>query len=84
MDAVRINVLLPPKLLADGQNLVKKGYFSNFSEVIREGLRKEVLAYKLGLGLPDNDVRLAELIRMADSEGELLSEKDMEKHGLKV
>ncbi|MFH1055596.1 MAG: ribbon-helix-helix domain-containing protein [Candidatus Altiarchaeota archaeon] len=84
MDDVRVNVLLPTKLLAEGQSLVKQGYFSNFSEVLREGLRKEIIAYKMGLGLTENDFRLMELIKESDAAGRLLTEKDMEKHGLKL
>lgn len=85
MENVRVNVLLPEKLLQESKNLVKKGYFSNFSEIVREGLRKEIINYKIGFGeMTEKDKQLLEWIRQEEAAGNILSEKDMIKHGLKL
>jgi Arc/MetJ-type ribon-helix-helix transcriptional regulator len=85
MDNVRVNVLLPEKLLQESKNLVEKGYFSNFSEIVRESLRREIINYKIGLGeMTEKDKQLLEWVRQEKAAGNILSEKDMAKHGLKV
>ena len=85
MENVRVNVLLPEKLLQESKNLVEKGYFSNFSEIVRESLRREIINYKIGLGeMTEKDKRLLEWARQEKAAGNILSEKDMAKHGLRV
>lgn len=85
MDNVRVNVLLPEKLLKESKNLVEKGYFGNFSEVVRDSLRREILNYKIGFGeMTEKDKQLLEWVQKEKAAGNILSEKDMEKHGLKV
>jgi Arc/MetJ-type ribon-helix-helix transcriptional regulator len=85
MDNVRVNVLLPQKLLEESRSLVEKGYFCNFSEVVRESLRRELLSYRFGLGeLTEKDRALLEWVTQEKSAGNLLSKKDMAKHGLKL
>jgi Arc/MetJ-type ribon-helix-helix transcriptional regulator len=85
MDSVRVNILLPEKLLKESKSLVEQGYFSNFSEVVRDSLRREIINYKSGLGeLTDKDRQLLEWARQEESLGNVLTEKDMQKHGLKV
>jgi len=39
----RINITLPKKLLKESRTLIDGGMFSNFSELVRESLRKEIL-----------------------------------------
>jgi len=85
MENVRVNVLLPERLLQESKSLVEKGYFSNFSEVIRESLRRELLNYRIGLGeMTDKDKQLLEWVRQEKAAGNILSEKEMAKHGLKL
>lgn len=85
MDSVRVNVLLPEKLLKEAKALVERGYFSNFSEIVREGLRREILSYKIGLGeMTEKDKQLLAWIRKEEAVGNLLSEEDMRKHGLRL
>ena len=85
MENVRVNVLLPEKLLQESKNLVEKGYFSNFSEIVREGLRREIINYKIGFGeMTEKDRQLLEWARQEKAAGNILSEKDMAKHGLRV
>ncbi|MCX6695464.1 MAG: ribbon-helix-helix domain-containing protein [Candidatus Altiarchaeota archaeon] len=85
MENVRVNVLLPEKLLQESKNLVEKGYFSNFSEIVRESLRREIINYKIGLGeMTEKDKQLLEWVRQEEAAGNILSEKDMAKHGLKL
>ncbi len=83
MDSIRVNVLLPEKLMKEAKALVEQGYFSNFSEIVREGLRREVLSYKIGLGeMTGKDKQLLKWIRKEDAMGNLLSEEEMREHGL--
>lgn len=85
MDSVRVNVLLPEKLLKEAKLLVEKGYFNNFSEIVREGLRREILSYRFGLGeMTEKDRMLLEWVKREDAAGNLLSEEDMRKHGLRL
>ena len=85
MENIRVNVLLPEKLLQESKNLVEKGYFSNFSERVRESLRREIINYKIGLGeMTEKDKQLLEWVRQEEAAGNILSEKDMAKHGLRV
>lgn len=76
MENVRVNVLLPEKLLQESKNLVEKGYFSNFSEIIRESLRREILNYKIGFGeLTEKDKQLLEWVQAEKTAGNILTEK---------
>jgi len=85
MNSTRVNVLLPEKLLKESRNLVDSGYFSNLSELVREGLRNELRLYQSGLfDMTEKDSNLFSLVKKADAEGRLLSEKDMLKHGLRL
>ena len=85
MENVRVNVLVPEKLLEESRNLVKKGYFSNFSEVVRESLRKEIINYKIGFGeMTEKDRQLLEWIKQEEAAGNILTGKDMAEHGLKL
>jgi Arc/MetJ-type ribon-helix-helix transcriptional regulator len=85
MDSIRVNVLLPEKLMKEAKALVEKGYFGNFSEIVREGLRREILSYRFGLGeLTEKDRMLLEWVKQEEASGNLLSEEDMRKHGLKL
>jgi len=85
MENVRVNVLLPEKLLQESRSLVEKGYFSNFSEIVRESLRRELLTYRIGLGeMTEKDRKLLEWVQTEKAAGNILSEKDMAKHGLKL
>ncbi|MBM3309047.1 MAG: hypothetical protein FJY77_02235 [Candidatus Altiarchaeales archaeon] len=85
MENIRVNILLPEKLLQESKNLVEKGYFSNFSEIVRESLRRELLHYKISFGeLTEKDRQLLEWVKREEAAGNILSEKDMAKHGLKL
>jgi Arc/MetJ-type ribon-helix-helix transcriptional regulator len=85
MENVRVNVLLPVKLLEESRGLVEKGYFSNFSEVVRESLRRELLNYRFGLGeMTEKDRLLLEWLQQEKTAGNILSGKDMAKHGLRL
>lgn len=85
MDNVRVNVLLPEKLLQESKSLVEKGYFSNFSEFVRESLRRELLSYRIGLGeMTEKDRQLLDWVQKEKASGKILSGRDMKKHSLKV
>jgi len=75
----RINVNIPEQLFKKTNELIEKGLFSNFSEIVREGLRKEIMLYK-----ETDDEKLLKLIRKANSEGKLITEEEMKKHGLEL
>lgn len=81
----RVNINIPVELFRQVNILVEKGYFSNFSEIVREGLREEVRRYqdKLSL-LSDDEKKLFALLKEADQRGQLLDEKEMKRHGLSI
>lgn len=79
---VRVNVNLPETLYKRSMLLVEEGHFSSLSEVVRDGLRKEIAEY--GFSLSTDERRLMNLISDADREGKLLDEKGMKKHGLRI
>lgn len=45
MMETRVNVIIPKALLDRSKKLIKEGYFSNFSELVREGLRGKIMEY---------------------------------------
>lgn len=82
---VRVNIIIPKTLFEQSQQLVEKGIFSNFSELIRDGLRKEVKEYSdKELGLSDDEKKLFNLLKEADRQGLLLTEAEMKKYGLNL
>lgn len=85
MENVRVNVLLPEKLLRESKDLVEKGYFSNFSEIVRESLRKELISYRISFGeMTEEDKKLLEWVQKEKTAGNILTAKYMAKHGLKL
>ena len=81
----RINVNIPQALFQKAHQLVEEGHFANFSELIRQGLRKEIAEYEnLPSRLHEDEKKLFALLKKADQEGLLLDEKEMKKHGLKI
>ena len=81
----RINVNIPKALFQEASQLVEEGHFSNFSELVRDGLRKEINFYKKDVSsLNDDERKLFALIKKADEQGLLIDEKEMRKHGLKM
>ncbi len=83
--SMRMNINIPEALFQQAETLVKKGYFSNFSEIVREGLREEVRRYEEKFSfLSEDEKRLFVLLKEAESRNVLLDEKEMKKHGLIV
>ncbi len=48
-----INISLPEKLKDDAQNLVKKGFYASFSDLVRDSLRQIVEKSKYDLWYED-------------------------------
>ncbi len=48
-----INISLPEKLKDDAQNLVKKGFYASFSDLVRDSLRQVVEKSKYDLWYED-------------------------------
>jgi Arc/MetJ-type ribon-helix-helix transcriptional regulator len=42
----RVNIVLPEGLHKQAQEMIKRGLFSNMSEMIRDGLRRQILDYE--------------------------------------
>lgn len=80
----RVNVNIPEALFNKSKELVKKGFFSNFSELVRDGIREKINEYENITGLSQDEKKLFALLKKADEEGLLLNEKEMKKHGLKI
>ena len=82
---IRINVNIPAALFQKMTTLVKHGYFSNFSEIVREGLREEVKRYEDKIPLLSADEKnLFALLKEAEQSGQLLDEEEMRRHGLSL
>jgi len=82
---VRMNVNIPTALFNASQKLVEQGLFSNFSELIRDGLRKEIKEHEDKiLSVSEDEKKLFALLQQADKEGLLVDEKEMEKNGLRI
>ncbi|NQV08855.1 hypothetical protein HQ529_03325 [Candidatus Woesearchaeota archaeon] len=79
----RVNVNIPEALFNKSQQLIEKGFFSNFSELIREGIRERIKQYE-PIEMTKDDRKLMALIKKADKKGLLISQEEMEKHGLKL
>ncbi len=85
MMSTRVNINVPMALFKQANMLVQKGYFSNFSEIVREGLREELRKYEEKFSSFSEDERkLFALLKDVESKGLLLNEKEMKKHGLTV
>lgn len=41
MEFIKVTISLPKNLYAEGMNLIEKGLFSNFSDLVRSGIRSE-------------------------------------------
>ena len=80
----RVNINIPEALFSRSKKLVDRGFFSNFSELVREGIREKVKEYEVVAGLSKDEKKLFSLLKKADEKGLLLDEKEMKKHGLKV
>jgi len=79
--STRVNINIPDALYKRAQQLIKKGIFANFSEVVRESLRKSLIEYQI-IGLSMEEKKLIKLIQEAEKKGFFLSESEMKKHGL--
>ncbi len=80
---VKVNLLMPELLYKESQALVKKGIYSNFSELVRQAVRYEVRKSR-EIEFNENDLRLLAVIKRAHRDGKLLTEEDMAKRGLKI
>ena len=63
MEFRKVTISLPKNLYAHGMSLVNKGLFSNFSDLVRSGIREECKELKpivddFDLGLIYNDKKL--------------------------
>jgi len=77
MMATRVNINIPDGLYKSSQKLIKKGLYANFSEIIRDALRKSLIEY--------NSLRFMEEKFLEKLKKEkLLTESEMEKYGLKL
>ena len=46
MEFRKVNITLPAPLFKKAKELVEKGHYSNFSDLVRSGLRKEIKEYQ--------------------------------------
>ena len=80
----RVNIIIPSGMLKMSQNLIKKGFFSNFSELVREGIRSEIRKYQDNISISKDELELMRMIEKARKEGKLHSEEEMKKYGLEL
>lgn len=80
----RVNVNIPEELLKKSENLVKTGMFSNFSELVRQGLREQIRKYESNfLPMSDEEKRLMALLKKLEENGQFIGEEEAQKHGIK-
>ena len=77
--AARVNLMIPDTLLKRAHNLIDDGFFSNFSEIIREGIRKEIRDYEKTVQMSDEERKLFEFLKKEHKKGRLYTEEDMDK-----
>lgn len=80
----RINIMMPDALLRRSHELIEDGFFSNFSEMVRECLRKEIREYEQARSLSAEERKLFVLLKKAHIKGKLLTEEQMKQHGLDI
>jgi Arc/MetJ-type ribon-helix-helix transcriptional regulator len=80
---VKVNLMMPEFLYKESLALVKKGMFSNYSELVRQAVRSEVSKYR-EREFTEKDKRLFELLKRMEKDGRLLTEEQMAEHGLKI
>lgn len=81
---VKVNLMMPELLYAESQALVKKGLFSNYSELVRQAVRDEVSRHR-ELEMTENDKKLFKLLKQMKKDGRLIGEKEAEeKYGIRV
>ena len=80
----RVNINIPEALFNRSQQLVEKGFFSNFSELVRDGIREKIREYENVTGLSEDEKKLFAMLKKADEKGLLLNEKEMKKHDLEI
>ena len=81
MNGIRKNIIIPTELYKDVNKLVKLGVFSNFSEFMRESMRKNINEYS---NYTKNDLELYNCLDEAKKKGLIVSEKEMVKNGLRI
>ena len=78
MEFRKINITLPVQLFEKSKELIEKGLYSNFSDLVRSGIRKEIKEEQDLLGGKDewkdlvesirNDLRQSGLAKLPDGE----------------
>jgi Arc/MetJ-type ribon-helix-helix transcriptional regulator len=83
METKKVNVTLPKTLYNDSKKMIEKGIFSNFSDVVRSGLREELLKYGLyGNALTEKDKQVLKMI--ANNPKIWKTEKELAELGINV
>jgi Arc/MetJ-type ribon-helix-helix transcriptional regulator len=77
---VRVNLMMPEFLYNESMKLVKKGLYANYSELVRQAVRENILFN----GISNEERNLLELVRAGHRNGHFLNEKEAAKHGIKV
>ena len=80
---VKINLMMPELLYAESRALVKKGIFSNYSELVRQAVRSEVIRYR-ETEFTEKDKKLLTLLKRMEKNGQLLTEEEMAKRGIGI
>jgi Arc/MetJ-type ribon-helix-helix transcriptional regulator len=75
----RVNVIIPNGMLKMSKDLIEKGLFSNFSELVRQGLRNEIRRYQDNIPISKDELELMRLIEKARKDGKLHSEEELDK-----
>jgi len=80
---VKINLVMPEALYKESLALVKKGMFSNYSELIRHAVRAEVSKQKQEQ-LSEEERNILKRFRQGHMNGNFLSDREAARHGVRV
>lgn len=79
----RVNVNIPKGLMKKSAKLIEAGIFSNFSEIIRQGLREQIRKYSAQfLPTSKEEKKLLALLKQMEEDGQFIGEEEAKKFGL--
>jgi len=80
---VKVNLVMPETLYAESLALVKKGLFSNYSELIRHAVRAEISRHKQEQ-LNEEERKILKLLREGHMNGHFISDREAAKYGIRI
>jgi Arc/MetJ-type ribon-helix-helix transcriptional regulator len=80
---VKVNLVMPEALYNESQALVKKGLFSNYSELVRHAIRAEISRHKQEQ-LSEEERKVLKALREGHLNGNFVSDREAARHGVRL